>query len=413
MKLAFVGLDDQTLAVARAAVASGRHTVASAADLSAEKLAELAAVSGAAPAETHWELLLTGSAVDAVIVAAAEDQEVRADQLRKLVQAGVPLLVSHPALDSMLVYYELGMIQEEAGGVLLPLLAWRWHPASRRLRDLVGEHERSEIGAASQVTIDRAIDVCDKRSVLGWLARDVDLIRDVFADVRRVAALGDPNDPATFGHLAVQMSAGDSSAARWAVSQANGEPAALLTLSGARGKVILHMPQSGMPQSGRWTWETRIGGESKAETFDPWDAGAVALDRLEVAVSAGPADKGARGGLWADAARAVELSEAVERSLARSRAIEVYDEDFTDVGTFKGTMTSLGCGLLLGILALVFGVAIITSVIRRSRIVFNNWPYLLAGGLILFLLVQLVLAIVQAAPATKKEKPGRPDKLIE
>ena len=54
----------------------------------------------------YWEGLLAGSTADAVIVARGANADERADQLRKLVQAAVPLLLAHPIDDSMLVGYE-------------------------------------------------------------------------------------------------------------------------------------------------------------------------------------------------------------------------------------------------------------------------------------------------------------------
>ncbi len=48
-----------------------------------------------------------------------------------------------------------------------------------------------------------------------------------------------------------------------------------------------------------------------------------------------------------DATRAMEVSEAVARSLRRGRTVDLHYEEISELGSFKAFMTSLGCGLLL------------------------------------------------------------------
>ncbi len=128
MKLALFGIDEATLALATAAEESATHKVVLVCDVAPADWQLLQEQLGYAPPRAGWEDLLHAAPVDAAVVARATDQEVRSDQLRKLTQAGVPLLVSHPAVDSMLVYYELDMIRRESHAVLLPDLPWRLHP---------------------------------------------------------------------------------------------------------------------------------------------------------------------------------------------------------------------------------------------------------------------------------------------
>jgi hypothetical protein len=76
----------------------------------------------------------------------------------------------------------------------------------------------------------------------------------------------------------------------------------------------------------------------------------------------------------------------------------LHNEDFTDIGTFKGTMTSLGCGLLLAGLCLLVAVGIVEVVARKAGFAkladaLRSWPYWLVGFLIVFLLLQLVLKL--------------------
>jgi myo-inositol 2-dehydrogenase/D-chiro-inositol 1-dehydrogenase len=61
---------------------------------------------------------------------------------------------------------------------------------------------------------------------------------------------------------------------------------------------------------------------------------------------------------WLDACRSVELAETIARSLKRGRTIELHYEDFSEQSTFKGMMTSLGCGLLVAALFIMLLAAV-------------------------------------------------------
>ena len=115
MRFALLGADPDAFDLARAVTDSGEHTLVSAHDLGQNEALARRELPGVRLAE-HWEGLLAGE-VDAVIIARAADDDLRAEQLRKLVQAAVPLVVSHPVHDSMLVYYELEMIREESRAI--------------------------------------------------------------------------------------------------------------------------------------------------------------------------------------------------------------------------------------------------------------------------------------------------------
>ncbi|HEV3024124.1 MAG TPA: hypothetical protein VGX76_16725, partial [Pirellulales bacterium] len=328
-------------------------------------------------------------------------QEVRSEQLRKLTQAGVPLLVSHPAVDSMLVYYELDMIRRESHAVLLPDLPWRLHPGVAQLTTIVAQGAESPIGAAEQAIFERWPLARDRTAVIRQFARDVDLVRCACGDVTRLAALGVPDQPETYANLGVQMTVADGLAVRWSVGPVDDGAGARLTVIGSRGKAILHMPAAA-----RWRLELRSEGALEdIKAFPNWNGPVEMLAALQAAL-AGSHDERA----WVHAARSVELAEAVERSLKRGRAVDLHNEDFTDIGTFKGTMTSLGCGLLFGMLFLLGGLALVSYVLRKAGFVkladaLKSWPLWLAGVLILFLAIQFLLKV--AGPSRPRDETDR------
>ncbi len=108
---------------------------------------------------------------------------------------------------------------------------------------------------------------------------------------------------------------------------------------------------------------------------------------------------------WADAARAIELAETVPRSLARGRAIDLHQEEFSELGTFKGTMASLGCGLVMvGLLILVMA-TVIGGIAHEAGWAFGEqlmsvWPFVVLSVLGAFLALQLLPLLIRG-PAKK------------
>ena len=87
----------------------------------------------------------------------------------------------------------------------------------------------------------------------------------------------------------------------------------------------------------------------------------------------------------------------------------MYYEDYTEEGTFKGTMTSLGCGLLLLGMFLMGAVAIAE---QMGVPYVRHWPYALVGILGIFLLLQLLMLVFPAATGLAgQSRPPKPASL--
>jgi hypothetical protein len=339
MTFGLLGLDAQVLQIVEAARARGDEVVIGC-DLPATLPAPLAGLRQA----DSWQALLDATSCDAVLVGGAGWNAARAEAVRTLVQAGRTLLLAQPLELSMLWAYELDMIRQDTGARLVPLLTARLHPFVRRLRRAIeaGVAGSGPLGPLESIGFVRRMPVRDRDAVLARLAADADLVRVLAGDPARLATLGTVDPDAAWSTLAVGFSGPALLPTRWQVAPA-AEPGLLITLQHARGTLELEAPDDPtLP----WTWS---GPPAERREFS---AAACLLDRVAGRPAEG--DDAIPTATWADAARAVELAETVPRSLAKGRAIDLHREEFSELGTFRGTMASLGCGIVLcGLLVLV------------------------------------------------------------
>jgi len=389
MQLALLGVDDETFALAAAAARTGEDQIVMI-DALAHRAAEAAAVSPRARLVDDWNAMLDSQNIDAVLVA-ADEPATRVDQLRRLIQLGMPVLVSHPVSLSMLDCFELEMIREETNCVVLAYVPARWHPASAELGTILDSSESSPIAATEQVTFERFLPQREREDVLQQFARDADLVQFIAGPATKLHALGSAAagraDP--YANLAVQMTCADGLVCRWTVAPIEMEAGGRFTLIGSRGKAILWMPDG----EKAWRLELRTAEGSKVQEYFEWNSADAALEMLSLAVANEEADSN-----WNDAARTVELADAIDRSLAKGRTIDLHHEEFSDVGTFKGTMASAGCGLLIVGLILVVFVALVHTLAaqagwNRLARMLDGWPYLVLVVFGIFLLLQLLVFV--------------------
>lgn len=392
MKFALLGIDDTTLALAEAVLAVRQHVLAAIclADEPAlpDDQARFRLLAPNVRQLTEWESLLDDRLCDALLVARSAQQERRGEQVRQLAQAGRPMVVSHPICDSMLGY-ELDMLRSESGCVLLASLEQRWHPAVAQLSAWLAEPEGSTgLGTIEQWIFERPLADRSQPSVHGQLARDVDLIRVLAGDIIRLAAYGPTDLAAAYATLAVQLTAVRAETIRWSVAAADENPSARLSIVGSTGKAVLAMPSAGAP----WTL-SRTGQQPENLSYPDWRPEEQLLARLEQAVRRErPAPE------WLDAVRSIELAESVERSLRRGRAVDLKVDQATEESNFKGTMSALGCGLLMAGMLVLFLVGMAHSLkglVEWPARLLDQWPKLLLALLGCFLALQCLLLLAR------------------
>jgi len=399
IRVAFLGADESTPELLRAVLDDARFELAGLCEFEERDApAELRSIAAQLRSIPHWESLLDNQRIDAVIVARGPNEDLRAEQLRKLLQIEKPALVAHPVVRSMLIYYELDMIRRETDSVIVPYLPERKHPAIQTLARIVQQGAESPIGKVEHLSIERSIPSPTKENVERQFARDADLARAIAGDMTRLGAMAGSADAAGYASLGVQMSGPQAVAARWTVVPIASDQAAKITLTGSRGRAVIE----GIGGGGDWRLALLTDGSPQNHTFDGWVAAEVALDQLVDAISGRAGSPDWPSPNWIDASRAIELAETIDRSLKKSRTVELYYEDYTEDATFKGTMTSLGCGLLI---LTVFLLALVGIGEQMKIPHLGIWRYLLVAILAVFLVAQLIMLTSGKSKESRQSEP--------
>jgi predicted dehydrogenase len=305
----------------------------------------------------------------------------------------------------MLWAYELDMIRRDTGARIVPALADRLHPFIARLRAVIvaGRAGVASVRGPESLTLVRGMADRSRDAVLAQLARDADLVRVLAGDPARLSTLADGPPDAAWPTLAVGLGGAGQLPVRWQVT-GRARSGLTIALQHAAGTITVGIPDE--PDE-PWTWR----GENDAEERLAFDRGAASLEVLRSVVGAArsaaetPDDDSLPPATWADASRAIELAETVPRSLARGRAIDLHREEFSEIGTFKGTMASLGCGIVLVGLLVMLLAAVAGVVLGQMkgndqqpardllRQVVGAWPVVLLVLMLLFLAVQFLPAL--------------------
>lgn len=424
MKLALLGCDDEALVLLTSAVLDDNHTLVAAYDAAAyqSRLREIAPL---ARYDDDWESLLVAGGIDAVIVArgrfdpSAESgfsaDERRADQLRKLAQAAVPMLVVHPACE-MIVGYELEMIRADSGGIMQPFVPGLHHPSIAEVEALAAS-ESSPLGEVEQVILERQMADRSRAAVLTQFARDTPLLRRLVGTIRQIAASGPagteyhdplaarPRSLPSLANLSVHLSGERPFSARWTVGPVDDLAGGKLVLIGSRGRVTLRMPED---PHGRWELEVPAH-ERQPQLDEPFDAASDSLARLNAALG----QDQERESAWMDACRDLEAASVIDRSLEKGRAVALYTDEVSEEQSFKGVMAVGGCLVLAATMA---GLAVVVLVealqldLRRSPF-WRAWPLYLVAPILVFLVLQTLKVVARgranrAAPAAGEATAG-------
>ncbi len=328
-----------------------------------------------------WQSLLDTAENDVVFVGGSTATEQRAEQLRRLAQAGTDLLVSVPVGD-MVLGFELQMIQRDTGALIQPFFPGICHPLFDELETWVADQSRSPIGHIEQLEFERRLPA-DGGPMLSAFARDAVLLRRLMVRIMRIGAM-QPDAK----RLSIHMTGERDTLGQWTCRRTEGGGGATLQIHGADGSAQVDL------NGGPAEWSGQITKPKIEDIPGQWAGHTPLLERL----AERSAHRQAINDEWDHACRAVELAEAAERSCKKGRHVDLFHEEHSEEATFKSIMAAGGCFLLLTVLGAILVLGALEPISPWLKRIpgWRNLPWvLLLAGLAVFLSLQLLKLLFQ------------------
>lgn len=345
MKLALVGADPELVRIAHWIHSESDHRVIAIHNAGRFEEELFSLFPKVRPGE-DWHALLANDAVDAALISRRPDDDnqllQRADQLKKMIDAKVPLLVMHPACLSIDAI-ECEMIRRDTQCIIVPFLPFCDHPAFQTLKKIVGSEE-SDIGPIEQVVVERFAQDRERAPVLNAFSCDAVLFAELIGPIRQVGAMSTDQGNLGFANLSVNLTGKSLKSGRWSISPVDDFSGSRLTVIGLHGKAELEMPIDSLAYR-----LTLAGTLQETPNWGFSQACESTLNQLEDQVRERfYSTKG-----WDLVRHGLEVGDNAEQSCRRRRTIEILGEEPTEEDTFKAIMTAGGCFMLFWVLLLL------------------------------------------------------------
>lgn len=390
MNFILVGDDCAALTLLRAIAASPQHALTHAAECNA-LASELLRLAPRVRIGAGWEEALSAQAADGAIVAGSEPAVLEA--ARQFAAAGVPLAIFPAARQQSTFIYELTLIRDASGAVLMPAVPLLLHPLVCRLREVL---DSGELGRVTELRLEREWRGETKASAFTVEERDAVLLPDAVllrhfgGDYDQVTALHSGGRSEGAMTLAtVALSGGDLPPAAWSLRLSPSVAQWSLTVVGDERRAVLcgqNLPDLRLD----------LGGGAEAPEAAPAgaavdeDIGRRMLEQFQAALAGAMVRPN-----WRELTRAFETVDAAHDSVRRRRTIDLHFDATSERSVFKTQMTAVGCMLLTAtflavLLLLAVGAAFdhpaVAAALRVARIaVFVPLlVFLVLQGLLLF-----------------------------
>jgi len=326
----------------------------------------------------------------------------RGEALRRAAAEGLAIICIHPPGADSEAYYQVALSRAETGAVVVPDLPLRLHPGVARLRQAIAT---GELGVFRGIRHEYPAGPADGELARSAFARMVDVVRALIGEIEALTASGDPPGEHPDIELVVQLRAGQGRRAEVRIWGGHEEPARL-TMSGQNGSLTLEYDPSFLEPARLIRRATSSPTEQITE-LGPWDSHAAIMETLLACSEIrGQQSFTEPSPNLNDGTRAMELSEAVVRSLRRDRTIDLHYEAISEESSFKSIMTSTGCMILMGIL-LILPLALAGPALGIHWTIYL--AYLIPPVLVLFAVFQVLRFGIRGnhGESGRKELPNR------
>jgi myo-inositol 2-dehydrogenase/D-chiro-inositol 1-dehydrogenase len=339
------------------------------------------------PAPRDLQDALARPGVEAIIVGGPS--EPRGEWLRRAAAEGYAIIALHPPGPDSEAFYQVALSREETGAVIVPDLPLRLHPGVQALRRAFAA---GDLGSFRVLRLEAASHPAATSLVRVAFTRAVDAIRAILGEIDALTATGDPPGGDPSFELVVQLRAAGPLRAEARI-RSESAASTRLTLLGEFGSLSLDVEAHRLALK-RGESETPI-------ELPPWDPHGAIMAVLTASTGRRESGQPPSPNLL-DGTRAMELSEAVNRSLRRGRTVELHYESISEESTFKSVMTSSGCLVFLAAL-FVLPLAMAGAAIGLKWALYI--PYLIPPALVLFVVLQALRPAIR-----RPTRPGRTTK---
>ncbi len=337
MKFALLGDDPLVLPLVRALATDGHHAITHA--VLANRLQnELLEITPSVRFRGGWEDLLAAN-LDAVIVCGSA--QLIGESAKQLANAGKALAVLPQGEWDTELIYELSLMRDDNHVILVPICPLLEHPL---FQDDPTEvlHLRCEreilIPEAGELTADSLRDL---------LLSDVGLLRKLGGDYHQVTAVQSLTPTGGIVMATMTLTGENLPDAVWTLRPVNTQTRWQLTIT---------------RDSGATTYQSLGESESLTQTGLETPPTFAVGEAMKNVITRGLSDSESHPD-WNDLTRDFEVLDAVRRSLAKRRTIDLHFETTSERSVFKTQMTAIGCGMLLFTLFALIAVLFLGSVL--------------------------------------------------
>jgi len=364
-----------------------------------------------------WEGILDHPDIDVVLVAAPGSfNPVTDEQLRKLAQTGMQLVIQHPACESI-VGYEVEMIRVEYDSRIQPYFPGLHHPHVARIAGWIDDPGASPIGDLQLLTMERHPLTYRPEELMRSFSADLALLECLVGSPQRLSAAGSAHDDPEWRQLNLNVVSKEGLVVGWNLHRSAGKSGARILVGGSTGQAILSLDEGG-------EMSLVLHAEDKQEQI-PLPRASLPSEILGPLLEPQGGDD-----RWYRAVRTTEFSETIPYCLRRGRTVDIPVEPPSENRSFKGAMSIASCGILLAILGLLFAFAIFEGFLFPARYTeyrlqqqqtdvnqsdaepkrswfLRIWP---VYPILLFLLLQFLLVLARKKPPPAPiPSPGRTD----
>jgi hypothetical protein len=308
--------------------------------------------------ELDWESVLHNSESDIAVVSPTLDPEHAEERLRRLIQAGLPVIAVQPYIN-LLAAFEMAMIQTHTRSPLLCYTPVDGHPVAAAIRSWINDPSESPLGRIAQVAIQSGSENLEHASILRSTAFDVPIARNLVGPITQVSAMSSAALKGPFDNLSITLKTASPTLVTWSLDRSAPANRRTVTLMGEKQTASFSLALN----HSCWTFQ---GPESPKLDLPNTDPASLFLESLPDRLNQPEEDN-----TWLHWCQDLEIAETVPISLRRRRTIDILDEKRTEEGAFKGIMSMGGCGLLLATLALL----LMGSVIEGFRLPSKRHSY--------------------------------------